>query len=215
MESFGQKALAKLSLEAGDNHVQMESSIRGEGLLEALLAEARESDLLVIGLPPEPGEGTEPLLQAVRNAELPLLHKAECLVLVVCRPPRPIKRIVVDYEGGTAGKAALRAAGEVALRAAATVTVLCIDGDIRNAGCLASSAERYLEGYGLSSVAAVSQVGQKGSASEISHAAKSAEADLVVIGGEHHGLLNWLRDRTGPDPEVVATFTQIPVLVAR
>lgn len=215
MESIGERAVEKLSLEARDGNVLVESSLRGEGLLEGLLAEARESDLLVVGLPPEPTEGAEHLLRAVRHAELPLLHKAECLVLVVCRPPRPIRKILVDYQGDTMGKTALRVAGEVAMRASAAVTVHCVDGDPRNAGVLSATAERYLAGFGLSSVATVMQVGQPGSATEIAQAAKSTEADLVVIGGEGHGLLNWLRDRTGPDPEDVAFFTQIPVLVVR
>lgn len=215
MESFGERSVEKLSMETGNGHVLVESSVRGEGLLEGLLAEARESDLLVVGLPPDLTEGQEPLLEAVRHAELPLLHRAECMVLAVCRPPRPIRKILVDYLGGTVGKAALRTAGEVAMRASAGVTVLCVDGDPSNAGVLSATAERYLSGFGLLSVATITRVGQPESATEVARAAESTEADLVVIGGERHGLLNWLRDRSGPDPEDVALFTQIPVLVAR
>jgi hypothetical protein len=215
MESCGERVVAKLTEESGNAHTVVESSIRGEGLLKGLLAEARESDLLVVGLPAETTDGADPLVQAVRHHELPLLHKAECLVLVVSRPPQPVWRILVDYQGGTVGKGALRAAGEIAVRTSAAVTVLCVAGDIGVAGSLASSAERYLAGFGLSSVAVVTRVGQSGSITEIDRTARSVEAGLLVIGGEQPSLLNWLTDRTSPDPEGVAALTHIAVLVAR
>ena len=215
MESFGRKEVERVRLEASDGSVHVETSLRGEGVLEGLLAEARGSDLLVVGLPPDPADGADPLLQAIRHAELPLLHKAECLVLVVRQPPGRICRILVEYQGGTVGKAALRAAGEVAMRASAAVTVLSVDGDAGDAEVLSATAERYLAGFGLSSVATMAQVGQPGSATEVALAAESTGADLVVIGGERHGILNWLSDRTTPNPEDVSLSTQVPVLIAR
>jgi len=215
METLAEQNVEQVSREARNDHLLVEASIRGEGLLKGLLAEARGSDLLVLGLPPQATKDAEPLLQAMRHAELPLLHKAECLILVVHQPPRPIRKILVEYQGGTEGKAALRAAGEVATRTSAAVTVLSVDADPGDAEVLAATAESYLAGFGLSSVETINRVGQSEPAMEVARAAESTEADLVVVGGERHGLLDWLRDRTTPDPEDVALSTHIPVLIAR
>ena len=137
----------RISREAGNADILVEKSLRGEGLPDGLLAEARESDLLVVGLPECP-TGEELVCRAIRHDEMPLLHKAECLVLVAYRDPAPIQSVLVDYPGGTEGKAALRAAGEVAIRTSAAVTVLSVNGSRENAEMLTSSARRYLEGFG-------------------------------------------------------------------
>lgn len=215
MEAFAEREAANLSQDARNAGVTLETCIRGEGLLKGLLAEARENDLLVVGLPPQGTKDADPLLQAVSHAEWPLLHRAECMVLVVHQHPQPIGRILVDYQGGTEGKDALRAAGEVAIRASAAVTVLSVDGDRSIAEALSTTAERYLAGFGLASIQAIEQVGQSGDPAEVARVAESTAADLIVIGGERHGLLNWLRDLTTADPHDVAVLTQIPVLVAR
>jgi nucleotide-binding universal stress UspA family protein len=215
LESLAEMNVEKVASEARNDHVPLEASVRAEGCLKGLLAEARESDLLVVGLPLATTKAADPLLQAIRHAELPLLHKAECLILVVYQSPRPIRKIMVDYQGGIEGKTALRAAGEVALRTSAAVTVLSMDLDPGDAGVMAATAASYLGGFGLSSVETISRVGQPESAMEVVRAAESTEADLLVVGGERHGLLHWLRDRATPDPEDVALSTHIPVLIAR
>lgn len=214
MESSGAEAVEDLGLgdEAGD--VQIESSIRGEGLLRGLLAEARECDLLVVGLPDGPPDPADPLLHAGRHADGPLLHRAESLVLAVCQPPLPLTRVLVEYQGGNVGKAALRAAGEVASRANAAITILCADGDPADDG-LCASAQRYLAAFALPCEPVVERVGLLGSVTEVARAAQATNADLVVIGGERHSLLDWLTDRMGPDAVDLALFTQVPVLIAR
>lgn len=213
-DSYADGEVDRISREAGGADIVVEKSMRGEGLPRGLLAEARESDLLVVGLPECP-TGEEPACRAIRNDEMPLLHKAECLVLVAYRDPEPIKSVLVDYHGGTEGKAALRAAGEVASRSSAAVTVLSVNGSRENAEMLTSSAKRYLEPFGIASVTSVERLGQTGSETEVLHAAKAVEADLVVVGGDGHGMLEWLRGRAASQPEELSAALQRPVLVVR
>lgn len=213
-EALADEEVARISREAGNADMLVERSLRGEGLFDGLMAEARESDLLVVGLPECP-KGDEPVCKAIRHDEMPLLHKAECLVLVVHRDPAPIKRVLVDYHGGTEGKAALRAAGEVAVRTSAAVTVLSVNGSREHAEMLTGSAKRYLEGFGLSDIASMESVGQPGSETEVFHAAESAAADFIVVSGEEHGMLDWLRGRAASQPGELSTDLHRPVLVVR
>lgn len=212
-ETLADEEVERISRDAGTD-ILVESSLRGEGLLNGLLAEARETDLLVVALPECP-TGDEPVCKAIRHDEMPLLHKAECLVLVVHKDLEPIQNVLVDYHPGTEGKAALRAAGEVAMRTSAAVTVLSVNGSREHAEMLASSAKRYLAGFGISDIASIERVGQQGSESEVLKAAESAAADFVVISGDGHGMLKWLGGRADAQPEDLSASLQRPVLVVR
>lgn len=204
----------RISREAGDPNLRVESSLRGDGLHKGLLAEARETDLLVIGLP-RCATDDGPLCKAIREDELPLLQKAECLILVVYAEPTPIRSVLVGYQGGTAGKMALRAAGEIAIRTSAAVTVLSVDRAPDIAGLLTASAHRYLDGYDIRAITTVERVGEPGSEDEVLEVAESIGADFVVVEGEQYGMLEWLRARTAPHPEALSEALHRPVLIAR
>lgn len=213
-EATAEDEVRRISAAAGGSDVLIESSLRGEGFLKGLLSEARDSDLLVVGLPDCPTP-EEPMCRAIRNQELPLLRHAECMVLVANHDPEPIKRVLVDYHGGTEGKTALRVAGEIAARASSAVTVLSVDSRRDTTELLTSSATRYLAGFGIEDVTGLERIGQPGSESEVLDAAESTGADLVVVGGEGHGVLEWLRGRASAQPEDISAALGRPVLVAR
>lgn len=213
-EARADDEVRRILLEAGAAHIPAEASLRGEGLLKGLLAEARETDLLVLGLPECP-TGDEPVCKAIRQGELPLLRSAECMVLFVYRDPEPIRNVLVDYHGGAEGKTALRAAGEVASRCSAAVSVLSVDQGRDNAGSFAASGKRYLGGLEIPDITTMERLGQPGSETEVLRAAEYIGADLVVVGGERHGLLEWLRGTAATHPENISAALQRPVLVAR
>lgn len=213
-ETLADEEIERISRDIGTADLVVERSLRGEGLVDGLLAEARETDLLVVGLPECP-KGDEPVCRAIRHDEMPLLRKAESLILVADQDPAPIHRVLVDYHGGTEGKAALRVAGEVAIRSSAAVTVLSVNGSGEYAKMLADSAKRYLKGFGLSDIASIERVGQPGSETEVLNAAKSAAADFIVVGAEGNGMLEWLRGRAASQPEDLSTDLHKPVMVAR
>lgn len=207
------KELERILLEAGSPDIQAERSLRGEGLLKGLLSEARETDLLVVGLP-ECAADDDLVCKVIRKQEPPLLRKAECLVLVVHRDPAPIQSVLVDYHGGVEGKAALRAAGEVAIRASAAVTVLCIDQIHEDAEMLTASGKRYLAGFGIPAITTMALLKESDSESELVHAVESAGADFVVV-GEQNGFLNTLLGKTVRHPEELSAVLHRPILMAR
>ncbi len=203
LQTLLDEEMNNMSGEVGTTPIVMEQSVHGDGLIQGVLATASESDLLVVGL------------TDLDTEERSLLPKVDCLVLAVHQPPQGIQRILVDYQGGTQGKAALRAAGEIALRANAAVTILCVSGDISEAGMLATTAENYLEAFGLSSVDKIEERGSPTSPNEIHRAAKSVNADLIVVGQERHGFFAWLGGGATVDAEDLAEDIDIPVLIAR
>jgi len=214
LESRADEEVSRVLRQAGDIRISAESSLRGEGLLNGLLAEARESDLLVIGLPERASED-EPLFKVILHEETSLLHKAECLVLIVREAPHPIQKILVDYPGGLAGKAALRAAGEVAMRASASVTIHSVSGEPLVSEMLAASAERYLMGFGLSAVQGIVRQGDPSNQGEMLRAVNSMGADMLIVGGERHSLMDVLWGKATLDPEDAAMAMNIPTLIAR
>lgn len=195
-----EEEMANVSEEVGKAPLLVERSVHGGGLIQGALAAANESDLLVVGLTDEEME------------ERALLSKADCLVLAVHHPPQSLRRILVDYQGGTEGKAALRIAGELALRTQAAVTILSVSGDISEAGALVATAEKYLEAFGLA-VDKIDHRGSPTSPNEVLRAATSINADLIVVGKERQGF--FLLNKATLDPEDLAEDITIPVLIAR
>ena len=218
-EMLVNQSLQELVVEAGKAGVRAEMSYRGEGMLKGLLAETRETDLLVIGMPTEgtsQDEGSplaDDLIEVLLREDLLLLRRSECSLLVVCRPPRPLGTILVNYQGGLDGKRALGMAGELAERTAAGIVVLTIEGDVVRAAELTGTAREYLGGFDLSSVDTIEEKGVPDSEEKILERAETEGADAIVIGHEPYGFLDRLLNRDLV--EQVALDTHLPVLIVR
>ena len=212
-EELARQELQPLLARGREEGLRAEESLRPEGYLRGLLAEARESDLLVLGMPTEGGAQDDPVAAAILAEELPLLRRAECMVLVVCDVRLPIKHVLVNYQGGVEGKSALRIAGELAERNAARVVVISIEPDIGRAAALTAVAQEYLKGFRLPSVDIVERSGDPESETEIFEAAESSKADIVVVGNRPYGLLDRFFGKI--TPEQIALDTELPLLIAR
>jgi nucleotide-binding universal stress UspA family protein len=188
-------------------------SVRGDGMIRALLGEARETDLLVLGLPVEAERDTNDIATRLLKDELPVLRKAQCALLAVSEPPNALRRIVVRYEDDHSGKAALRWAGGIAEPCKGDVAVLVLEEDVTKAAELAGAAEQYLKGFDLQSLKTIPKSAPTGSKTEILEAAESLDADLIVLGDEGHGVLERFFGRN--IAERTALATTIPLLIAR
>jgi nucleotide-binding universal stress UspA family protein len=201
----------KAALESG---VTATAKLRGEGLNSALLAEARECDLLVIGWPPKVnGPHEQAAAKVPVRDELSLVRKAESSVLVVSRPPAVLTKILVNYKEGVEGKAALRLCGHIAERAKSSVDVLALHGDIVQAQVLVEMAEQYLRSFDVADLRQIPKKGVSASESTVLETARSAEADLIIIGSDPYGPMERL---FGDDTaERIPLATHTPVLIAR
>jgi hypothetical protein len=189
------------------------SHFRGEGAIDGLLAEAKESDLLILGMPTEAAAVSDPVAEAMLHDELPVLRGAECSLLIVAEPPRKLGRALVNYQGGIEGKTALRMAGELAERTSAGLVVLSVQRDLSLASMLTGTAEEYLKGFDLSSVECIADKDSPESESDILHFAHSVRAGIIILGEEPYGF--WHRFMGQATAEEVALATRIPVLIAR
>jgi nucleotide-binding universal stress UspA family protein len=195
------------------SNIRVERSKRGEGVLQGLLAEAQKSDLLVLGTPVKGAITDNALAAAIWQDELSLLRKAECSILVVNQPFRPVGKVLVNYQGKIEGKAALRLAGEIAVRCSADVGVLSLSGDVAQSADHVATAGEYLKGFPLGSVELMNQGGDPESESAILSAADSWGADLIIIGEEPHGFLG---NFFGQEPaEQMVQRAEFPILIAR
>lgn len=209
MEAEAQRVIQRIQ-PAGLHAV---SHYRGEGVIDGLLAEAKESDLLILGMPTEAAADSDPVAAAMLHNGLPLLRGAECSLLIVAEPPRNLNRVLVNYQGGIAGKAALRMAGELAELTSAELVVLSIQRDLPLAAMLIGTAEEYLKGFRLTSVKCIADKDSPDSESDILDFAHSEEAGIIILGEEPYGF--WHRIMGQATAEEVALATRIPVLIAR
>ena len=193
--------------------VRVVKGLRGDGMTRGLLEEARETDLLVLGLPTEAESDKDDAAPRLIKTERPVLRKADCALLVVNRPPSAVNKILARYQEGMAGKAMLRMTGAVAERYHARLRVVTIENDLAKAAELAAAAEEYLKGYDLAAVETRPQSGPTDSKVKILHAAESFGADLIAMGEEGH---HWLERALGADlAERTALSTSTPLLIVR
>lgn len=201
---LARQELDELVEKARGEGVSVEERSRGEGVEEGLLAEARESDILVLGLPAEGEEEAQ---------NLSLVRRAESSVLVVSKPPSGQNAVLVNYQGGIAGKAALRAAGALSMRLSARVSVLTVEADLGKATQLTETARQYLKGFRLKEVETREVNGASDSDRKILEAVEETGADLAVIGAEPYGFMERFFNRDVA--EQVATAAVVPLFVAR
>jgi len=197
---------------ASTRGLRTDTNMRGNGVVEGLLDEARQCDLMVVGLPIE-AEGEQHFLERELDDDLTLIRKAECPLLICARPVEPINTILVNYQGDPVSRNALRLAGEIGQFASAMVEVLCIHGDLAEAGRLSAEALGYLKGFKLPKVRHSEVEGTPGDEEAVLAAAEVTEPGLVVIGDAPYGLLQ--RFMGEDTAEQVALGTLLPVLVAR
>ncbi len=210
---LAEKETRALVATARDQGLTAEGTCRGEGVVDGLLNEARDADLLILGIPTLDQAREDRLAKAILNQERPLFEQAESMVLAVCDPPQPVQKLLVNYQGGALGKQALRIAGEMAQRGHYPLVVVSIERDVLLAESLVTSAEKFIEGYELAKVETVAKRGEPSEESDILDATEEVGANYIVISEEPRGLVS--RFLLHSTAEGVAMATRLPVLIAR
>jgi nucleotide-binding universal stress UspA family protein len=210
---LAEQAMTRAITEAQDQGVNAEGALHGEGVLDGLLAEARLSDLLVMGMPTRREALADPVAATIWNEERPLFERAECMLLVVCDPPHRVEKVLVNYQGGLAGKHALRAACAVAERLGHRLAIMSVDSDPLEAKLRVAAAEQYAAGFNVSAVETAGQLGGKPHEAEILDAVEQLSANFVVLGAEPRDLLSRLFQPS--ETEEIVLATRLPVLIAR
>lgn len=203
----------EIAARAAQAGVKVAEGLRGDGITRGLLEEARETDLLVLGMPTEADKQTDDVAAGLIRRELPVLRKAECAILAVDQPPRPVRKIMAQYSEGPAAKTMLRLAATWAEKLDAALTVLTVQNDVARATELAAAAEEYLKGFNLSSVETHPEKGPTDSKIPILAAADALGPDMIAMGEEGHSFLERFLGMNVAERTALAT--PIPLLICR
>ncbi len=190
--------------------------LRGSGLPgHALVERARSADLVCLGKLGRAHEGEAAEGQAVGSTVRLVGAQAVRPVLVAPRAFRPIKRILVAYDGSNHACRALRAAIElVQARTGPEPPIYSVasvvDGDAGAAQALAAAAVTYLKAHGVVEPAVLPREGRPAER-VILDVAEEIGADLIVAGafGEHRFRELFL----GSTVLELLRTTRLPVLI--
>ncbi len=198
---------------AARSGVRVDEGVRGNGMVRGLPEEARETDLLVLGLPTDEDRNRTDEGDHLVRKERSVLRKVDCALLLVNRPPAPIRKILALYEDSSSGKSMLRMVAAIAERYGAKLGLLTIENDLARAMALSASAAEYVKGFDIPAVEQLAQDGPTGSKVGILEEADAFDADLIAMGEEGH---NWLERFFGENlAERTALSTSIPLLLVR
>ncbi len=212
-EALAQQKIRDIADEAKAEGVEAKGSYRAGKIIRSLLAEAREADLLVAGMPTREQARGHALAEALLEEELPLFRRSESMLLVVCDPPEPLETVLVNYRPGLEGKQALRVAAWLAELTCRRLAVCCIRREKSDARELAAVARRYVEAFDLEETEILERTGGPDDHNEILQAVESVGANFIVLDNESHKLYERLFRQ--PSATEVALETRIPVLIAR
>ena len=210
-----EKEVAVLVKELQDGGVDAEASPRGEELQAALLDEARESDLLVLGFPPQGSVQEDPVAAMMQKKSFPFVRKAESCVMIVSDIPCKIEKVLVNAGPVPEGKAAMRLAGEIAERSNAELAVAIASGrNEEESDVIAAGISRYLEAFKIPRVSMLQYEGEQRSSATILSGVADAAPDMVVLGAPTYGKLSGFFGKAGAAEDVIRNVS-VPVLIAR
>ena len=193
--------------------VKVATGLHDNGLTRGLLQEARETDVLVLGLPTEADMQSDDAAAHLVRKERPVLRKAQCALLLVNQPPKPINKILACYSKEPVAQRMLQMIGYMAEGYKARVGVFTISQDPTDATEVAVSAEEYLKGFDIPAIETMPKSGSTSSKVTILQIAELFEADLIGMGEEGH---NWLeRFMCANLAERTAMATCVPLLIVR
>lgn len=207
-----ERAVQRSLKRAADAGVNATESPRGEGAVKGMLAEAKECDLVVVGMPRKATADSDRNAKTLLKARMPIVRRAESLVLTVCDKPLDTRRILVYYAGGAVAKQALRIAGFLAEKAGVPLLLLTVGAERTAAAELAGTAKRYLGGFSLPKLRAIEKTSSSDLESDILRTAEDQNVSLIVCGDEPHGPFRLFGDTPA---EHAAMNTCLPFLVAR
>ena len=169
--------------------------------------EAMEHDAIIIGRRGEHASWRGFLLgsvveEVVRGCTRP--------VLVTTLEARPLKKLLVAYDGSKTANRALGVAASLAESLAIPVAVVCVSPDSRAGHGFLGEAETYLEPHGI----AAEKILEKGSATDgILAAAEKTDCDLIIMGAFGHSRVRELL--LGSTTDGILRNADVPVLLYR
>jgi nucleotide-binding universal stress UspA family protein len=202
-EEQGDAALQLLEARCRAAGVPVRAELLAGGVPEMVLRESEQARLLAIGRRGH-GHADDPhhLGQSFRT----IAHRAHVPILIGGDGTRPVRRLLLAYDGSEHSQPALAWASLLQRTLPAEVMVVAVqENKLRSTSEWLAQAQAQLAGCRC-----LHRLGQP--ASEIVAAAEENQVDLIVMGRYRHtALLEWL---VGSTVDRVLGGTQLPVLIA-
>ena len=162
-------------------------------------------DLVVMGKRGEHAKWGKDLLGSTAES---VVRQCGTPVLLAESAPRPIKKMMVMFDGSTPAERALKLAADVAAHVSAEIRVFTVDDDLEKGAAVQREATMYLDSLGLTA----SYVLESGRAAKVAISLLQDDpVDLVVAGMQGHSALHDLI--LGSTAEHVMRSVALPVLL--
>ncbi len=177
-----------------------------EGVPSQVISElAGAYDLVVMGKRGEHAKWGKDLLGSTVES---VVRQCGTPVLLAERSARPLKKMMVMFDGSVPAERALKLAADVAARVSAEMRVLTVDDDAEKGKAVQREARTYLESAGLTAT----YVRESGRAAKVAISMLHDDpVDLVVAGMQGHSALHDLI--LGSTAEHVMRAVSLPVLL--
>lgn len=208
LEEHGERALAWLTSYCMASDVPVTTTIERGSVSAVILKETAQAALLALGRRGQShGADTQHLGHCFRK----IAHHTRQPLLVGGDERRPIKRLVLAYNGRGDSWRSLTWAAHLERAFGAEVVVVAVQEWISSAAQWLEDARACLAAHDLNQYRFVQRSGRP--ATEIVTAAEESEADVIVMGGYHHStaVVEWL---VGSTVDQVLRNTALPVFIA-
>jgi nucleotide-binding universal stress UspA family protein len=176
--------------------------------VDVICDKARLVDLVIMGARGEFAKWSDKMLGATLEATTRLSIKP---IFVAQKEYRPMKKILVAYDGSEIASKALALSAFFASSMKLPLAVLSVSNLDDEAKALLAEAREYLNAYDISGIEELSTEGE--ASEKIVEAAKENQADLVVMGSYGHSRIR--EAILGSTTVQVMRAADVPILIAR
>ncbi len=188
--------------------VRMTSEILFGGVPELILDRSAQARFITLG---RRGHGHALDPDHLGKTFHTIAYHARCPLWVGGDIYRPIKRILIAYNGGDFSNKALKFGAFLASGIACEAIVLSVEEDNDPQQKWSQRIETQLEESSLKDFQFILREGQPGS--KIIQEAEDKQVDLILLGGHHYSaIVEWI---VGSNLDFVLRNTSLPVLIAR
>jgi nucleotide-binding universal stress UspA family protein len=208
LEEMGKKTLKSLEGKCEENGVECETTLT-EGVANTQICEqARRVDLVVMGGRGENAKWSGPLLGSTLESVIRQINKP--VLISPSEPPKPIKKVLVTYDGSLHSNNALKVAVGFCSELKLPVLLLTVSDDEEKGTGVLNEALKYAEPYNLK-VETLLRPGDPGE--EIVKVSEEKDCDLIIMCAYGHSKIRDLI--LGSTTEQVMRKTTKPLLVYR
>ena len=201
----GEEILQRLADRCQEAGVPCETELTDGIVAQVILERAKDADLVVLGRTGEGAQWTGPLLGSVFEA---VVRHSPVPVLATHDQVRPIRCILVAYDGSERAKDALNIAARLAASGNRLLLYVTVDDGHRNRGEAYQEAKKILDELGVEHM----RLFLKGHPAEkILEAAASQKCDLIVLGAYGHSP--FMKVFFGSTVDEVIHQAELPVMV--